>query len=198
MVILLALPAAQGPAAAESVDVNLLVSVAAGADLAIRQHAAGAADPREPQAAGRSYQSAPRHLPQQLQVLSGHTAYVGYTRDAPYPVIAAGIDLYGPRALVGLRERRLQSGFSVTPTLQGERVLLAIGAVREHLARQDNATVESTAVRTTVSGELGQWLRLSGSARPASAAGSGGRIYATGPKRSARERDIWVRVQLAE
>ncbi|MCB1675095.1 MAG: hypothetical protein KDI01_02320 [Halioglobus sp.] len=188
--ILLALPSGQGPAAAEAAAVNLLVSVASGAERAAASDVAGAA--------GRTYQSAPRHLPQQLQVLSGHAAYVGYTRAEPYPVIAAGVELYGPRALVALQERSVRSGFRVTPTLQGGRVLLEIGAVREQPSHRDGATIAGTAVQSTVSGELGQWLRLTGSARGASAAGGGGRTYATGPRRSEREREIWVRVQRVE
>lgn len=177
-------PVAAAPEAqSELAPANLLVSVRYGGESTTA--ASGSK--------GRHYQTVERSPPRQLRMLEGHTAYLSYGEAIPYPAISAGPDVFRDDTRYGIEYRELQSSFTVTPRLQGDLVLLEIEVVNERRSRQDGGIIDSSALRTVISGAIGEWVRLAGSA-PQAPAGASGNVITTAPKAREAEREVWVRV----
>jgi hypothetical protein len=102
---------------------------------------------------------------QQVQVLDGAQAFVqsGLSLPVSSPVVAAG-----PGGVVvadNVRFRELNNGFYVTPHLAGDTVTVDISARRDKPAAVGTGpgSAETGAIVTTVSGVLGEWIRIGGS-----------------------------------
>jgi hypothetical protein len=143
---------------------------------------------------GRHYQTADRNPPRQLRMLEGHTAYLSYGEAIPYPTISVGPDVVLDDTRYGIEYRELQSSFTVTPRLQGDQVLLEIEVANERRSRQDGGIIDNSALSTVVSGAIGEWIRLAGSA-PQEPAGASGKVISTAPKAREAESEVWVRVE---
>lgn len=135
---------------------NLLISVIFGKDLRAGRRASESSQ-------SRLYQTQDRRETQQLRVLEGHTAHITYSESVPYPIIFAGAGVSGAERLYGLDYRDLESGFNVSPRLDKGRLLLDISAQDQHMSSRGGDIIEGSSLQTTVSGELGQWIQLSGS-----------------------------------
>jgi len=151
----------------------------------------------EPGQAGvgsRQYQTADRREVQQLTMLAGGTARLTRSSQQAYPVIAllpavgAGYGLVG-----GLDEQPLRTGFTVTPTVQGNEVILDIAVQVAHRSQSDGGAVDSTQLQTRVKGALGSWISLVGEGLSAPAK-AGTKSYSTARKKDVSDEDIWVRV----
>jgi hypothetical protein len=101
---------------------------------------------------------------QQVQVLDGAQAFVqtGLSLPVSSPTVAAG-----PGGVVvadNVRFRDLNNGFYVTPHLIGDTVTVDISARREKPASVGTGpgSAETQAIVTTVSGRLGEWIRIGG------------------------------------
>jgi hypothetical protein len=106
---------------------------------------------------------------QQVQVLDGTPAFVqaGLSLPVSSPAVAAG-----PGGVVvadNVRFRDLNNGFYVTPHLAGGTVTVDISARREKPAAAGTGPggAETQAIVTTISGRLGEWIRIGGSGLPA-------------------------------
>ncbi len=174
------------PAAVLAAPDNLLVSVTFGKDLRAGRRAL------EP-SRSRLYQTRDRRDIQQLRVLEGHTAFISYSRSVPYPVIFAGDGIYGENRPYGLEYKDLESGFTVSPRLDKGRLLLDISAQDERMSSRGGSIIEGSSLKTTVSGELGQWIQLSGQFEQVAEEGPGiVRSSGNAPRRD--DNEIWVRV----
>jgi len=105
---------------------------------------------------------------QQVQVLDGRQAFVqsGLSLPVSSPAVAAG-----PGGVVvadNVRFRELNNGFYVTPHLAGDTVTVDISARRDKPAAvgTGSGSAETGAIVTTVSGMLGEWIRIGGSGLP--------------------------------
>lgn len=152
---------------------------------------------REPGQAGggsRSYHTAQRSKIQQLTMLEGSTAYLTHSSVQPYPTIAL-LPVVGAEYGVvgGLDEQELRTGFTVTPLVQGNEVILDIAVQADRRSQDKGGAIDSTQLQTRVRGALGSWISLSGEGLPAAKA-AGVKTYSTAPKSDARDEQIWVRV----
>jgi hypothetical protein len=86
----------------------------------------------------------------------------------------------------------LGTGFIAVPQLNGERVTIAISPRDDTLGRQ-SGTINSQQLVTTVSGRLGEWLELGGSAGEQS--GSKGGIASYGERSASRTRRLLLKVE---
>jgi hypothetical protein len=102
---------------------------------------------------------------QQIQVLDGAQGFVqaGLSLPVSSPTVAAGP---GGAVVAGnVRFRDLNTGFYVTPRLTGDKVTVDISARRETTAGVGTGpgSAETQGIVTTVSGRLGEWIRIGGS-----------------------------------
>jgi hypothetical protein len=131
---------------------------------------------------------------QQVQVLEGGRAFVQTGSSAPVtsPTIAAapgGVIVGG-----NTRFRDLSVGFFVTPRLTGDTVTVEISAHRDTPANVGAAagSTESQTVVTTVSGRLGEWIRIGGTGQSANGgAGDGSQSWST----TSGERQLFLKVE---
>jgi type II secretory pathway component GspD/PulD (secretin) len=128
-----------------------------------------------------------------VQVSEGMSAYVATGASVPIVTVAAVAAVHGPRRpwVVGSTEYRdLNSGFKVTPRVNGQQVILDVAQQDERVAA---GTVQSQRLSTQVTGRLGEWIELGGVSDSASASQSGtmSRQYAT----RSDSRSIWIKVE---
>jgi hypothetical protein len=131
---------------------------------------------------------------QQVQVLEGGRAFVQTGSSVPVtsPTIAAapgGVVVAG-----NTRFRDLNTGFFVTPRLTGDTVTVEISAHRDAPANVGAAagSRESQTVITTVSGRLGEWIRIGGTGPMANGgSGDGSHSWST----SSGERQLLLKVE---
>lgn len=118
-----------------------------------------------------SGRSAGEQVDQRLQVLEGGQAYISAGESRAYADAA--------------------TGFTVVPRLAGSSVTLEILAQQESFAR--GGAIQGQRAVSTVSGRLGEWLELAGTAGSAARQDSG--IVSSREARSAGNRRIWVKVE---
>jgi hypothetical protein len=131
---------------------------------------------------------------QHVQVLEGGRAFVQTGSSAPVtsPTIAAtpgGVVVAG-----NTRFRDLNTGFFVTPRLTGETVTVEISAHRDTPASLGAAagSAESQTVVTTVSGRLGEWIRIGGTGSMVNGgSGDGSQSWST----TSGERQLFLKVE---
>lgn len=126
-----------------------------------------------------------------VAVLEGNAAFIATGSNVP--VVTSVIRGAGRRGRTGasVGYRDVTSGFTVTPRLAGERVLLEIEQQSQELA---GGGVRTQSLATQVSGKPGEWLQLGGVNQSSQSQSSGvlSRQYAT---RSSDE-GVWVRVEV--
>lgn len=129
-----------------------------------------------------------------VNVLEGNAAFIATGQSVPVvtSVVIGGGDR--PRAGMSNSYRELSSGFTVTPRLAGEQVVLSIEQQAQRRAA-DGGGIHTQRLSTQVSGKLGEWLPLGGvseSARSQSSGIGGGRLATRSD-----ETQVWVRVTAA-
>ena len=126
-----------------------------------------------------------------VNVIEGNAAFIATGESVP--VVSSVVIRGGNRPRVGMSSsyRDLSSGFTVTPRLAGEQVVLTIEQQAEQRAADGNG-VQTQRLSTQVSGKLGEWLPLGGvseSARNQSTGIASGRLTTRSD-----ETQVWVRV----
>lgn len=126
-----------------------------------------------------------------VNVIEGNAAFIATGQSVP--VITAVFAGGGDRPREGMLSsyRDLSSGFTVTPRLAGEQVVLNIEQQAQERTAHGGA-IQTQRLSTQIGGKLGEWLALGGvsdSARTERSA-IGGREYAT----HSDETQLWVRV----
>ena len=126
-----------------------------------------------------------------VHVMEGNAAHIATGESVPVITSAwLGGDRHR-RSGVTQGYRDVNSGFTVTPRLAGERVVLDIEQNAEH----DDAGIRIQSLSTQISGKLGDWLPLGGVGESAQSQSS-----AIGSRRHATHGDdvqLWVRVTAA-
>jgi type II secretory pathway component GspD/PulD (secretin) len=126
-----------------------------------------------------------------VNVIEGNAAFIASGESVP--VVTSVVIGGGKRPRVGMSNsyRDLSSGFTVTPRLAGEQVVLTIEQQAEHRAA-DGSGIQTQRLSTQVGGKLGEWLPLGGvseSARNQSTGIASGRLATRSD-----ETQVWVRV----
>ena len=105
--------------------------------------------------------------------------------------------LEGGQAYISTGETRVYAdaatGFAVIPRLSGSNVTLEILAQQERFAR--GGAIEGQRAASTVSGRLGEWLELGGTASSGARQDEG--ILSSREVRRTSERRVWVKVEEA-
>jgi hypothetical protein len=118
---------------------------------------------------------------QTLQTLDGHAVSIETGQSIPLPsqsVLGLG---YGRALVLGQESqyRRVAAGFSVTPKLSGEFVVLDIASRFERPSREGEARIDEQSVGATLSAPLGEWVEIGGEAVAAERAESNANVYST-------------------
>lgn len=127
---------------------------------------------------------------QSVQVLEGSSAFIA--TGSSVPMITSAVVGGGRRPVAGVTTeyRNISSGFTVTPRLAGEQVLLQIEQQAQR--RGNNGEVQTQSLSTQVTGKLDEWLRLGGVEETAQSQ-SGGIASGSYSTRSS-EQTIWIKV----
>ena len=139
---------------------------------------------------------------QRIQVLDGGRALIatGESRPLRQPQIYRAPGAPGGPGVSGgtvLSENTViqeaASGFEVVPRLSGSTVFLEIAPQRQSFAAGDSGAIQAERAASTVSGQLGEWIELSGTGR-GSTSGERGPLSAR-ELRTTESRRIWVKVE---
>ncbi|MBL8271943.1 secretin N-terminal domain-containing protein [Steroidobacter sp.] len=124
-----------------------------------------------------------------VQVLAGSSAFIA--TGTSVPIVTAVAVGGGRRPFVAgtIEQRNLQRGFTVTPRVNGDQVILDISQQDE---RVTGGGIQSQSLNTQVTGRLGSWMQLGGVSESSSQTNNGvlSRSYSTG----SNELSIWVKV----
>jgi type II secretory pathway component GspD/PulD (secretin) len=126
-------------------------------------------------------------------VSEGMSAFVSTGSSVPIVTAAVGVDLrrpHRPWVVGGTEYRDLNSGFMVTPRINGERVILDVAQQDERL---NGGSIQSQRLGTQVTGRLGEWIELGGISESGVRTDQGvaSRQYAT----RSDSRSIWIKVE---
>jgi hypothetical protein len=128
-----------------------------------------------------------------VQVLEGSSAFISTGSSVPVVTSVAAGGGRRPWVAGSTTYKDIGSGFTVTPRLSGEQVVLDISQQAQQLA-DNNRDIQTQSLATQVSGQLGQWIQLGGVSEASSSSSSGilSRQYAT----RSDTQDVWVKVSL--
>lgn len=132
---------------------------------------------------------------QQVRAQEGVPAYV--SSGAITPIDATTVTRTGKGVVVRqtVVPNEISSGFYVTPRVSGDTVFLDIGIQRETPGGRGPGSADTARISTTVSGKLGAWIELGGSATGAAADARDGGSALSSTDASARS--VYVRVEEA-
>jgi hypothetical protein len=99
---------------------------------------------------------------QTVQVLEGNPAFIRKGQSAVVPSTQVIETPTGRHIIQGGQTVQADTGFYVTPRVNGERVTLEIGTSRERLRNPATGAVSGQQVSTVVSGRLGEWIEIGG------------------------------------
>ncbi|MFN0300642.1 MAG: secretin N-terminal domain-containing protein [Burkholderiales bacterium] len=130
---------------------------------------------------------------QQVQTVDGKAAFIAMGQSVPFQTQSIVPTPAGYGVAESTMIRNVSTGFSVMPRVAGDRVTLDIHPRRETLGRSTPASVESQSVASTVTGRLGEWIRLGG-ASGATPGADRGRVLSSAAASRDEHRSIWVKV----
>ena len=129
-----------------------------------------------------------------VQALEGYETYVSIGQSRPFTSMTVTGGVYFPPVVsqsTGFRD--VQTGFYVTPRVNGDRVTLEISSRQQSLTSETHdAPVTTGSVNTTVTGKLGEWLRIGGSADSSDGSNSG--LVTWGTRSDLTQYSAWVKV----
>ena len=105
---------------------------------------------------------------QHIQVVEGGRAIISTGLTLPVPERQIVRSAQGTQVISGTQYREVNSGFYVSPRLNGDRVTLEISTQNDALEPSQGAVISVQQVSTTVSGRLGEWLQVGEITRSAS------------------------------
>lgn len=129
-----------------------------------------------------------------VQALEGYETYVSLGQSRPFTSMTVTGGVYYPPVVshsTGFRD--VQTGFYATPRVDGDRVTLEISSRQQSPASAGHdAPVTTGSVNTTVTGRLGEWLQIGGSAD--SSGGSSSGLITWGTRSDLTQYSAWVKV----
>lgn len=100
---------------------------------------------------------------QTVQVLEGSDAFIRMGQSAPVQSTQVIRTPRGTQITQGTDFVDADTGFYVTPRVNGDRVTLEISTSRDRLRNPNSGAVNIQRVSTVVSGRLGEWIEIGGS-----------------------------------
>lgn len=130
-----------------------------------------------------------------VRVLDGEEAFIriGRSLAVPFRRVTAGPG--GVTVTGGLVYRDIGQGFHAVPRLAGDRVTVEISPQFDSPGDRGSGDVDTQRLTTTVTGRLGEWIELGGSARQAQGAETRMTGMASGEMRDTSS--VWLRVEEA-
>ena len=87
--------------------------------------------------------------------------------------------------------KNVTTGFYVLPRVNGDRVILKVRPFKNNRSSEASGVIETQSADTTITGQLGEWLKIGGVSEQSSQSQSG--IASTSSKKSRRKDRIWIR-----
>lgn len=139
----------------------------------------------------RSYSSR-QSIAQQVQTVEGGRAWINVGSSYFLPFQQVVLTPTGAVVAQSMVQVDVGTGFAAMPRLAGDRVMLDISPTNDS-AGSLPGSANTQRLGTTVSGRLGEWIALGGSARQESGTQGGTLRYGT---RTARDdRQVWLKVE---
>jgi type II secretory pathway component GspD/PulD (secretin) len=132
-------------------------------------------------------------IDQRIQVLEGGRALIAAGETQPLRQRQIVPTPSGPLLQESVVIQEAATGFEVVPRLSGEQVFLEIAPQREQFARPPAGSIRAEGLSTTVSGRLGEWIELGGTAGAETRSESG--ILSTRRSGTSGNRRVWVKVE---
>jgi len=130
---------------------------------------------------------------QMVQVVEGGRAFIQVGQSLPLPLRQMAIGPNGVVVTGSVVYRDIGQGFYAEPHLTGDRVTLEISPQADAPGDQGYGSVSTQRLSTTVSGRLGEWIELGGSAQQAARRERGELSVGTGELRD--NRSVWLLVE---
>lgn len=135
------------------------------------------------------------HNVSSVRALEGYETYVSLGQSRPFTSKTVTSGVHHPPVVsqtTGFRD--VQTGFYATPRISGDRVTLEISSRQQRLTDQTGvAPVTTGRITTTVSGRLGEWMQIGGSAGGADSRDSG--LVSWGTRSELTQYSAWVKVE---
>jgi hypothetical protein len=100
---------------------------------------------------------------QTVQVMEGNDAFIRVGQSAPVQSTQVIRTPRGTQITQGTDLVDADTGFYVTPRVNGDRVTLEINTARDRLRSPNTGATSIQRVNTVVSGRLGEWIEIGGS-----------------------------------
>jgi len=139
----------------------------------------------------RSYSSR-QNIAQQVQTVEGGRAWINVGSSYFLPFNQVVLTPAGAVVAQSMVQVDVGTGFAAMPRLAGERVMLDISPTNDSVGSLPGSA-NTQRLTTTVSGRLGEWIALGGSARQES--GTQGGILRYGTSNARDDRQVWLKVE---
>ena len=142
---------------------------------------------------GQSTRSTDERHTQQVTTLEGRpaTIYIGQRIPIQHTV-TQGVGPFATRSQ-GTTFEDVSTGFSVLPQLNGDHVTLDI---HPQVSKLNSRGIQTQAVHTTASGNIGEWIEIGGLLTHSSRSNS--RVLGSSQRRSHENRSIFFKVEIAD
>jgi len=126
-------------------------------------------------------------------VLEGSPATLYLGQSVPIGNRTTTTSPWGSQTSDTIGYRNVATGFTVLPRISGQRVTLEIATRRDSLSRSGSGRINVQGVNTTITGTVGEWIEIGGSAATESSRRSGVIYRSTGTLQSSRR--VLIRVE---
>lgn len=141
---------------------------------------------------GERTHSGRQSIAQQVQTIEGSQAFINVGRSLFLPFRQAVLTPAGVVVAESIVQVDVGTGFQAAPRLVGDRVMLDISPRHDTVGPvPGSANVQH--LTTTVSGRLGEWIALGGSAQQTTGEQGGTLRYGTSSARD--DRQVWLKVE---
>jgi len=143
---------------------------------------------------GNAYEaSTADDVSQRVQTVEGGRAWINVGRSVPLPLRQVVMTPTGAHVSETVVYRDVGTGFYAEAKLAGDRVTLDISPTHDTPGAQPGSA-HIQRLSTTVSGRLGEWMELGGSAQEVSGDRAGGLGYST--RRAGEDGRVWLKVDV--
>lgn len=129
---------------------------------------------------------------QQVQTIEGGKAFIQVGQSLPIPMRQIIYSRGGAVVSESMVYRDIGSGFYAIPRVNGQRVTLDIQQQAERAPMMQGGAIDRQQISTTISGRLGEWMELGGSARESSREQGG---FSVGTRDVRDQRSLWLMVE---
>ncbi len=133
------------------------------------------------------------NVAQQVRVLEGNPAFISAGASTLVPQRTVVRTINGVVVQESAQRRDFNTGFYVTPRINGDRVFLDIGTQRDTPATLGAGSANTSSMASSVSGRLGEWIEIGAVSQAQTVEGRG--VLARSSDAGTQERRIQVMVE---